>query len=181
MIERMVGGTRLVLLLGDITEQETDVIVNAANSGLLGGGGVDGAIHRAGGARIVEECKAIRARQGKCPTGEAVVTGGGLLKARYVLHAVGPVWSGGGQGEDELLRSAYRNSLRLAVELKVKSISFPSLSTGAYHFPIDRASRIAIRTVSDFVAEGGGLEEIRFVAFSRDDFEVYAPLLRPPV
>ncbi len=178
MIERTVGATRLVLLRGDITEQDTEIIVNAANSTLLGGGGVDGAIHRAGGPRILEECRVIRNRQGTCPAGQAVVTGGGRLKARYVVHAVGPVWSGGRKGEDDLLRSAYRNSLCLAVELKAGSISFPSISTGAYRFPIERASRLAVETVVVFVGEEGGLREVRFVVFSQDDYEVYAPLLR---
>jgi len=152
--------------MGDITLQETEAIVNAANSGLLGGGGVDGAIHRAGGPQILSECKEIRARQGTLPTGRAVITGGGRLKARYVIHTVGPVWSGGKKGEDELLRSAYRSSLILAKEKGIRSVSFPSVSTGIYSFPVDRAARIALREVRDFVSNNPGFEEVRFVLFS---------------
>ena len=137
------GKTRIQTVLGDITTQTTEAIVNAANSGLLGGGGVDGAIHRAGGPQILQECKEIRARQGGCPTGQAVITGGGRLKASYVIHTVGPVWSGGNRKEDELLRSAYWSSLALARERGIRTISFPSISTGVYHFPVERAARIA--------------------------------------
>ena len=173
-----IGTTTLSLTLGDITKQDTDAIVNAANSSLLGGGGVDGAIHRAGGSRILEECKDIRAKQGECPTGEAVITGGGRLKAKYVIHTVGPVWRGGNHQEDELLRNAYRNSLRLAVEYGAKSISFPSISTGIYGFPIERASRIAFDTVKDFVREHHQPDKIRFIAFSKSDFDVYSLLFQ---
>ncbi|HHU86287.1 MAG TPA: O-acetyl-ADP-ribose deacetylase, partial [Peptococcaceae bacterium] len=144
------GKTRIQTVLGDITTQTTEAIVNAANSGLLGGGGVDGAIHRAGGPQILQECKEIRARQGGCPTGQAVITGGGRLKASYVIHTVGPVWSGGNRKEDELLRSAYWSSLALARERGIRTISFPSISTGVYHFPVERAARIAVKTVLDF-------------------------------
>ncbi|HHY47951.1 MAG TPA: O-acetyl-ADP-ribose deacetylase, partial [Firmicutes bacterium] len=140
-METVFGSTRVRLIQGDITQQETDAIVNAANSGLLGGGGVDGAIHRAGGPEILEQCKRIRAEKGLCPTGEAVITTGGRLKARFVIHAVGPIWQGGNHDEDRLLASAYQNSLKLAVQHGIKSISFPSISTGAYRFPIDRAAR----------------------------------------
>ncbi|MFS8513409.1 MAG: macro domain-containing protein, partial [Planifilum fulgidum] len=126
-----IGEAEIRLKQGDITKEEVDAIVNAANSGLLGGGGVDGAIHRAGGPEIMEECRQIRAREGGCPTGEAVVTGAGKLKARYVIHAVGPVWQGGGKGEEELLRSAYRNSLQRAAERQLMTVAFPSISTGA--------------------------------------------------
>jgi O-acetyl-ADP-ribose deacetylase (regulator of RNase III) len=168
----------VTLILGNITEQETDAIVNAANSSLLGGGGVDGAIHRAGGPAILEECRAIRARQGTCAAGNAVITGGGKLKARFVLHAVGPVWEGGAHHEDELLESAYRNSLLLAVQNGARSISFPSISTGAYGFPIDRAARIAIATVREFLRTNNTLKEIRFVVFSPHDREVYASVLQ---
>lgn len=165
-MEALIGKTLLKMVKGDITAQDTEAIVNAANSGLLGGGGVDGAIHRAGGPQILEECKEIRARQGTCPTGQAVITGGGRLKARYVIHTVGPVWSGGNRGEDDLLRSAYLNSLSLAGERGIRSVSFPSISTGAYRFPIDRAARIALRTVRDFVGLETDIEEVRFVLFS---------------
>ena len=126
-----------------------DAIVNAANSGLLGGG-VDGAIHRAGGPEIMEECRQIRARQGGCPTGKAVVTGAGKLKARYVIHAVGPVWRGGDGGEEELLRSAYRESLQRAAERQLQRIAFPSLSTGAYGYPVDKAAPVALSEVIRF-------------------------------
>lgn len=165
-MEAFVGKTLIRIIMGDITLQETEAIVNAANSGLLGGGGVDGAIHRAGGPQILSECKEIRARQGTLPTGRAVITGGGRLKARYVIHTVGPVWSGGKKGEDELLRSAYRSSLSLAKEKGIRSVSFPSVSTGIYSFPVDRAARIALREVRDFVSNNPGFEEVRFVLFS---------------
>jgi len=171
-----IGTSTLSLVLGDITEQDADAIVNAANSSLLGGGGVDGAIHRAGGPGILEECKAIRAKQGECPTGEAVITGGGRLKAKYVIHTVGPVWRGGNHQEDELLRNAYRNSLRLAVEHGARSVAFPSISTGIYGFPIERASRIAFDTVREFVREHHQPAEIQFIAFSKSDVDTYAPL-----
>lgn len=165
-MEAFIGKTLIKLIMGDITQQETEAIVNAANSGLMGGGGVDGAIHRAGGPQILAECKEIRARQGTLPTGRAVITSGGRLKARYVIHTVGPVWSGGKRGEDELLRSAYRSSLTLAREKGIRSVSFPSISTGIYSFPVDRAARIALREVRDFVSNNPGFEEVRFVLFS---------------
>jgi O-acetyl-ADP-ribose deacetylase (regulator of RNase III) len=169
-----IGNTRLVLKRGDITREDTDAIVNAANSSLLGGGGVDGAIHRAGGPKILEECRKIAARQGGCPTGEAVITTGGNLPARYVIHAVGPVWFGGGRGEDGLLASAYRRSLEIAAAEGLRSIAFPSISTGAYRFPIARAARIALSTVREFLtARPHTLEEVRFVLFSDADLTVY--------
>jgi len=179
MTKTTAGVTTLTLIRGDITQQDTDAIVNAANSSLLGGGGVDGAIHRAGGPQILEECKAIRAKQGECPAGEAVITGGGRLKARYVIHTVGPVWHSGKHREDELLRNAYRNSLRLAVENKVQTVAFPSISTGVYGFPIERASKIAFGVVADFAKENPQLKEVRFVVFSQKDFDVYSPLFEP--
>lgn len=165
-MEAFVGKTLINIIMGDITRQETEAIVNAANSGLLGGGGVDGAIHRAGGPQILAECKEIRARQGTLPTGRAVITSGGRLQARYVIHTVGPVWSGGKRGEDELLRSAYRSSLTLAMEKGIRSVSFPSVSTGIYSFPVDRAARIALREVKDFVSANPVFDEVRFVLFS---------------
>lgn len=171
-MEDRIGTTNLVLVRGDITGQDTEAVVNAANSGLLGGGGVDGAIHRAGGGWILEECKTIRAKQGRCPTGEAVITGGGKLKARYVIHTVGPVWSGGKNNEDTLLRNAYLNSLALAKKHNIRSVSFPSISTGVYRFPIERAARLALSTVQDFVKEHP-FREVRFVLFSEKDFLVY--------
>lgn len=167
-----VNKTRLTLIQGDITEQETEAIVNAANTTLLGGGGVDGAIHRAGGLTILEECKKIRAKQGGCPTGEAVITTGGNLKAKYVIHTVGPVWSGGKRKEDTLLHNAYKNSLSLAKDKGIRSLSFPSISTGAYGFPIERAAEVALSTVRNFL-KGYTFEEVRFVLFSQKDLNVY--------
>jgi len=175
-MEYLVGKAKLVLIKGDITLQDTDAIVNAANSSLLGGGGVDGAIHRAGGPQILEECKAIRRAQGELPTGEAVITTGGRLKARFVIHTVGPVWHGGKSNEDNLLRNAYRSSLQIAVEKGLSTIAFPSISTGIYGFPIERASRIAFSTVTDFVRDHPQLKEVEFIVFSQHDFDVYAPL-----
>ncbi|HXX62785.1 MAG TPA: O-acetyl-ADP-ribose deacetylase [Bacteroidota bacterium] len=173
---KRVSGTTLTLMRADITDQDTDAIVNAANSSLLGGGGVDGAIHRAGGPQILEECKMIRATCGECPPGEAVVTGGGRLKCRFVIHTVGPVWQGGKHGEEQLLANAYRNSLRLAAERNLQTIAFPSISTGAYGFPIQRAAHIALSTVTDFLKSDSSLVEVRFIVFSHDDYEVYALL-----
>ena len=165
--------SRIVLIQGDITEQNTEAIVNAANSSLLGGGGVDGAIHRAGGGEILEQCKEIVARAGRCPTGEAVITGGGRLRARFVIHTVGPIWRGGSHDEGRLLRDAYRNSLELAKENAIRTIAFPSISTGAYRFPIEEAARIALGSVDAFLAERGHFEEVRFVLFSERDLSVY--------
>lgn len=177
------SGVRLVALQGDITAQETDAIVNAANSSLMGGGGVDGAIHRAGGPQILEECKAIVARQGRLPAGQAVITTGGRLKARYVIHTVGPVWRGGRFGESEVLACAYRSALNLAVERGLASVAFPSISTGAYGYPIEKAAPVAVAAVRGFIRERAGrpglcLREVRFVLFSRRDFEIYAALLQ---
>jgi O-acetyl-ADP-ribose deacetylase (regulator of RNase III) len=172
-----IGKTKLSLIQGDITLQETEAIVNAANTSLLGGGGVDGAIHRAGGSKILEECKAIRAKQGGCPTGEAVITSGGNMKAKYVVHTVGPVWSGGNRNEEQLLRNAYYNSLNVAGENGIKSVSFPSISTGVYRFPIDKASRIALNTVKEFLQKHN-FAEVRFVLFSERDLKVYEDALR---
>jgi O-acetyl-ADP-ribose deacetylase len=164
----------LLLVQGDITKESTGAIVNAANSGLLGGGGVDGAIHRAGGPAILEACREIRKIRGPLPTGEAVITTGGKLKARFVIHTVGPVWQGGDAGEDSLLASAYTNSLQLALENNVTSIAFPSISTGVYGFPIERASRIAFDTVTAFLRKNEAIEEVRFVTYSAEDFATYA-------
>lgn len=168
-----VNKTIITLVRGDITRQDTEAVVNAANSTLLGGGGVDGAIHRAGGPQILEECKRIRAARGGCPTGEAVITTGGNLESRYVIHTVGPIWSGGNSGEDQLLASAYRNSLRLAAENGIKSVAFPSISTGAYGFPTERAARVAADTVKKLLEEKNSPEEVRFVLFSQKDFDIY--------
>lgn len=171
-----IGATTIRLLQGDITEQTTDAIVNAANKTLMGGGGVDGAIHRAGGPAILEACKEIVAEIGGCNTGEAVITTGGNLAAKYVIHTVGPVWSGGDRREPELLANAYKNSLALAATRGLRTIAFPSISTGAYRFPIDRAAEIALTTVKDFVTSQP-FDEVRFVLFSQSDLETYADVL----
>ncbi len=160
------------LIQGDITEQETEAIVNAANNTLLGGGGVDGAIHRVGGPAILEQCKEIRTKQKGCPTGEAVITTGGNLKAKYVIHTVGPVWAGGKRREGVLLHNAYENSLSLARDNGIGSLSFPSISTGAYRFPIEAAAEIALSAVRDFL-EGYTFKEVRFVLFSKEDLRIY--------
>ena len=173
-MERNFDGTIVSLVRGDITLQEADGIVNAANSSLAGGGGVDGAIHRRGGPSIMEECRKV----GSCPTGEAVITGAGLLKARYVIHTVGPVYKDGRSGEEELLESAYRNSLSLALKNGLKSIVFPSISTGVYGYPIKEAARVALRTVVKFIREDSGIEFVGFVLFSDKDLSVYEEALR---
>ena len=151
-IQFKIGKATVRLIKGDITEMETDAIVNAANSSLMGGGGVDGAIHRKGGPKILEECKKIRATEWPqgLPTGKAVITSAGNLKAKNVIHTVGPIWHGGNRGEPELLAQAYHNSLRLAVSNGLKTVAFPSVSTGAYGYPIGDASRIALKTVKEF-------------------------------
>lgn len=177
MDENLINKTRVSLLQGDITRQSTDAIVNAANSGLMGGGGVDGAIHRAGGPAILEECKQIVSRQGRLPTGEAVITTGGNLKARHVIHTVGPVWHGGQSGEPELLASAYRQSLRVAVANGLKSVSFPSLSTGAYGYPVRLAAAVALETVIDFLHQQESLEEVVFVLFDDATYQKYGQAL----
>jgi O-acetyl-ADP-ribose deacetylase (regulator of RNase III) len=173
-MERVFQNGKVQLIRGDITREETDAIVNAANSSLLGGGGVDGAIHRAGGPAILAECKAIRANQGECPPGEAVVTTGGRLPARYVIHTVGPVWRGGDRREPEILASCYRISLRLAVENGVRSIAFPSISTGAYGYPVEKAAPVALSTVAAFLRMeklAPGL--VRFVLFDAGTLRAY--------
>ncbi|MEM3457955.1 MAG: O-acetyl-ADP-ribose deacetylase [Candidatus Bathyarchaeia archaeon] len=175
MIEFQIGKAKVCLVQGDITEMDTDAIVNAANSTLMGGGGVDGAIHRKGGPKILEECKCIRATEWPegLPTGKAVITSGGNLKAKYVIHTVGPIWRGGNSGESELLANAYRNSLKLAVNKGLKTIAFPSISTGAYSYPIEKACRIALETVKEFLEKEDNVAKIVFVLFSTHDFEVY--------
>ena len=169
------GKARVRLVRGDITNMETDAIVNAANSSLMGGGGVDGAIHRRGGPTILEECKRIRATEWPqgLPTGKAVITSGGNLKAKHVIHTVGPVWRGGNQGEPELLAQAYQNSLKLASEKGLKTVAFPSISTGAYGYPIEQATRVAIGTVKTFLEKEDMLDEVVFVLFSQPAYEVY--------
>jgi len=178
LTETVVGQARVSIIKGDITQQETEAIVNAANSSLMGGGGVDGAIHRAGGPAILEECKQIVAKQGRLPTGKAVITTGGNLKVRYVIHTVGPVWYGGQRGETELLASAYRESLKLAAENKLGSISFPSISTGAYGYPTDKAAKTALETVISFLRQSpGSIREVVFVLFDSATFSAYSSAL----
>jgi O-acetyl-ADP-ribose deacetylase (regulator of RNase III) len=154
---------------------ETDSIVNAANSSLMGGGGVDGAIHRRGGQKILEECKRIRATEWPqgLPTGKAVITSGGNLKAKHVIHTVGPIWRGGNRGEPELLAQAYQNSLRLAVAEGLKTVAFPSISTGAYGYPVEQACQIALKAVKKFLEKEDALDEVVFVLFSEQALEVY--------
>jgi len=172
-----IATTALLLKQGDITRETVDAIVNAANQGLRGGGGVDGAIHRAGGPEIMEECRRIREAQGGCPTGQAVITTAGRLQAKFVVHAVGPVWRGGEHHERDLLRSAYAASLRLAAENECRTIAFPSISTGIYSFPIEKAARVALTTVRDFALRTPAFDEIRFILFSADDLAVYEKAL----
>ncbi len=173
MRELTVGGSRIELVRGDITRQDTDAIVNAANSSLRGGGGVDGAIHRAGGPAILAACEKL----GGCATGEAKLTTGGNLQARFVVHAVGPVYRGGTHGEPELLARAYRRSLEVAAEHGVTSIAFPSISTGAYRFPIAAAARIATDTVAQFLRTSSHIALVRFVLFSDVDLAAYEKAL----
>ena len=173
--EVMIDQTRLSIIQGDITKQATDAIVNAANPGLMGGGGVDGAIHRGGGPAILEECKQIVAKQGRLPTGKAVITTGGNLRARHVIHTVGPIWHGGSRNEAALLASAYRESLKLAAKHNLTSISFPSISTGAYGYPVAEASKVAIKAVVSFLREQvTSLKEVVFVLFDSRTYEAYS-------
>ena len=158
---------------GDITRQTVDVIVNAANTSLRGGGGVDGAIHRGAGPDLLAECSTL----GRCPTGEVRMTGGYRLAAKHVIHAVGPVWGGGDHGEAELLRSCYRGAIELAVEHGLRSIAFPCISTGVYRYPLEPATRIAVGTVAAAIEGGAPLDLVRFVCFSDADLEVYRAIL----
>lgn len=169
-MERHINTSTLVLTIGDITKESTDAIVNAANSRLAGGGGVDGAIHRAGGPVIMQQCRKI----GGCPTGNAVITTGGSLKARYVIHAVGPWYIDGHSGEAALLRRAYAESLRLASQKNLRSISFPAISTGAYGYPIREAARIALQTVSDYLKQHTDLPLVRFVLYDQTTYDIFA-------
>jgi O-acetyl-ADP-ribose deacetylase (regulator of RNase III) len=168
---------RIVIIHGDITKLKVDVVVNAANSSLMGGGGVDGAIHRAGGPAILEECRQIVAWQGQCATGEAVITTAGNLPARFVIHTVGPIWRGGKNNEEQLLENAYLNSLYLALENEVETIAFPNISTGVYGFPKQKAAEIAIRAVSNFLSGNDQLKQVYFVCFDLENFEIYSKLI----
>ncbi len=165
---------RICAEIGDITKQKTDAIVNAANKTLLGGGGVDGAIHRAAGDKLYEECKTL----GWCETGEAKITKGYNLNANYVIHTVGPVWNGGKYGEEEKLAECYRNSLKLAVKNKIKSIAFPSISTGAYRFPVEKAIKIAVKEVKSFLKKNKSIEKVVFVCFDEFTYALYLEELR---
>lgn len=169
-----IGSATLELVQGDITQESTDAIANAANTRLLGGGGVDGAIHRAGGPAILEECKKLAG----CPTGDAKITTGGNLKARRVIHTVGPVYRDGKHGEPELLASCYRRSLEVARENGIKSIAFPSISTGVYGYPVDQAARIALSTVKQELGQHGQINLVRFVLFDKRTFDAYAQALQ---
>ena len=173
---RRIGQTKLTIGIGDITKQKTDAIVNAANSSLRGGGGVDGAIHRVGGPSIKEECQEYVSEHGALPPGKAMWTHGGSLPARYVIHTVGPIY----KSEEEsapILTSAYQESLKLAEELNLKSLSFPSISTGAYGYPLEKAARVALRAIIDYLREGSRLELVQLVCFAKDTFDAYKEAL----
>jgi len=179
-VEFKVGKAVLQLTVGDITDIEADAIVNAANSTLMGGGGVDGAIHRKGGPKILEECKQIRVTKwpNGLPTGKAVLTSGGNLKAKFVIHTVGPVWHGGSSGEAELLRQSYMNSLELSVTKGLKSVAFPSISTGAYGYPTEQACFVALRAIKAFLKNEDKLEKVIMVLYSERDFAIYLKTAR---
>jgi O-acetyl-ADP-ribose deacetylase len=172
------NGATITFTVGDITQETTDAIVNAANSSLMGGGGVDGAIHRAGGPAILEQCKQIVARQGQLPPGEAVATTGGRLAAKYVIHTVGPIWSGGQKGESGVLERCYRNSIRVADELRLRSVSFPSISTGAYGYPIREAASVAVKAVIHALKQLATPSVVTFVLFDERTHEQYVNAAR---
>lgn len=169
---------RIKLIKGDITKIQADAIVNAANTSLLGGGGVDGAIHKAGGKAILEDCVKIRNRQGGCDVGEAVITTAGNLPAKYVIHTVGSVWNGDKAEKEQLLANSYRNSLKLALENNIQTIAFPNISTGIYHFPKDKAAEIAVSTVTDFLNQNEDITEVIFVCFDNENYQLYDKLLQ---
>ena len=165
------------VILGDITKIKVDAIVNAANSSLLGGGGVDGAIHKAGGPAILEECKTIRRISGGCPVGEAVITTAGKLPASYVIHTVGPVWSGGAKKEAALLKNAYLNSLKLADEKGLHSVAFPNISTGIFAYPKEEAAKIATETVKEYLNGETDITKVTFVCFDKENYNLYKNLI----
>ena len=165
---------KITVTEGDITRLKVDAIVNAANSSLLGGGGVDGAIHRAAGPQLLEECRTLNG----CKTGEAKITKGYNLPAKFVIHTVGPVWHGGDHNEDNLLQNCYTNSLKLAIENKIKTIAFPAISTGVYGFPLERATNIAVKTVKDFVSTNSNIDEVIFVCFDKRAFDIYQKIMK---
>ncbi len=174
--EFLLKDKKIVFVQGDITKAEVDAIVNAANPSLMGGGGVDGAIHRAAGPKLLEACKKIREKRGPLSTGEAVITEGFDLKAKYVIHTVGPIWRGGNSNERELLASAYRNSLKLAEEKKLTSVAFPAISCGAYGFPIEEASKIAIKTVKEELENTANVKEVFFYLFGEKDWNTWTKI-----
>ncbi len=165
---------KLSIIQGDITQQNVDAIVNAANTTLLGGGGVDGAIHKAAGTELLKECRALNG----CLTGEAKLTKGYKLPAKYVIHTVGPVWNGGNNDEDILLKKAYHNSLKVAEEKGIRSLAFPCISTGVYHFPLERATKIAVNTVKDFLKNSSILEKVVFVCFDDNTYNTYNKIIK---
>ena len=165
------------IIQGDITKIKVDAIVNAANTSLLGGGGVDGAIHREGGKIILEECMKIRDKQGGCAVGEAVLTTAGNLPAKFVIHTVGPIWKDGNENEEQLLSNAYRNCLQIAIENNIETISFPNISTGVYNFPKDRAANIALSTVVDYLKPDHTIKDVIFVCFDKENFDIYDALV----
>src|SRR6187399_736723 len=169
---------RVEIVQGDITELDVDAIVNAANSTLMGGGGVDGAIHRAGGPAILEECRKIIAKQGSCKTGEAVITTGGNLPAKFVIHTVGPVWNNGKKNEAGLLAACCHNSLKLAVKHNLSSIVFPNISTGIYGYPKEEAAGIAINTVKEFLDQNDLITKVYFVCFDEENYQLYKSLIK---
>lgn len=169
---------KIMIVMADITKMSVDAIVNAANSSLMGGGGVDGAIHRAGGPAILEECRKIVERQGGCPTGEAVITTAGRMPSRHVIHTVGPVWRGGHHNEDALLASCYVRSLELALQNGCKTVAFPNISTGIYGFPKDRAARITVETVAAFLREHEGIREVSLVCFDEENLRLITEELK---
>lgn len=173
-----INKSKLTLVVGDITKQKVDAVVNAANSSLMGGGGVDGAIHAAAGPKLHEECMEIVKKQGGCPTGEAVITSGGNMPAKYVIHTVGPMWFGGDANEPELLANCYTNSLKLAVENGIKTIAFPSISTGAFGYPVNKAAVVAIKCVKGFLENNDGIDEVIFVLFSDEIYNEYENALK---
>jgi len=168
---------KIEIIKGDITKCKADAIVNAANSSLMGGGGVDGAIHRAGGTAILEECRKIVAKQGACKTGDAVITTAGNLPAKFVIHTVGPVWNGGKKNEAALLAACYKNSLKLAVEYRISSIAFPNISTGIYGYPKKEAAEIALKTVTGFLEQDHFIGKIYFVCFDEENHHLYQSLI----
>ncbi|WP_256761281.1 O-acetyl-ADP-ribose deacetylase [Cohnella sp. WQ 127256] len=177
-MEARINSTIIEVLKGDITQSQLECIVNAANTSLLGGGGVDGAIHRAGGKEILDECIRIRNKQGNCPVGEAVITTGGKLKAKFVIHTAGPVWNNGENNEPEKLRNCYINTLSLAMLYEIRSISFPNISTGIYRYPKDQAAEIALKSVLDFVKTNSGIKRVQFVCFDEDNERIYQEKLK---